>query len=171
MTTTAPVSVHRTRFAAMIRTGLVLVVGLTCLLSTPLRASAELTPDEKAVWQLEEQYWVYVAKSDVDGYATLWDDRFVGWPSFSARPVGKDVIGDWIRPLHADPEQKFEYALEQMAVRSFGDVVVAHYLVKEQWVSAKTGQVTRTESSRITHTWKRRGSGWVIIAGMSSRVQ
>jgi ketosteroid isomerase-like protein len=137
------------------------------MLTMPLVAG-EMTPDEKAVWQLEEQYWVYVAKSDIDGYLTLWDDRFVGWPSFSPTPVGKESIGDWIRPLHADPEQKWEYTLEQKAVRSFGDVVVAHYLVNERWVSAKTGQVTRSQSVRITHTWKKRGNAWVIITGMSS---
>jgi ketosteroid isomerase-like protein len=147
-----------------------LVLSLVCLPGAPL-AAADLTPDEQAVWQLEEQYWVYVAKSDIEGYRTLWDERFVGWPSFSPSPVGKDDIGSWIRPLHADPEQKFRYTLEQMAVRSFGEIVVAHYLVKEEWVSVKTGQISRSESSRITHTWKKRGDGWVIITGMSSRVQ
>jgi len=66
------------------------------MLTIPL-AAAEMTADEQAVWRLEEQYWVYVAKSDLDGYLTLWDERFVGWPSFSPKPVGKDGIGGWIR--------------------------------------------------------------------------
>jgi len=155
------------RNLATLRARLPIVLGLFWMVTMPL-AAAEMTADEQAVWRLEEQYWVYVAKSDLDGYLTLWDERFVGWPSFSPKPVGKDGIGGWIRPLHADPEQRFEYSLEPMAVRSFGDVVVAHYLVKERWVSVKTGQVTRSESSRITHTWKKRVNTWVIVTGMSS---
>ncbi len=160
---------RRARSAATIRVGL--LAALACAAAAPLRAATDLTPDEKAVWQLEERYWVCVAKSDLEGYKTLWDERFVGWPSFSAAPLGKERIGEWIPPLHADPEQKFGYTLEPKAVRSFGEVVVVHYLVTERWVKAKTGEVTRTESARITHTWKRAGTGWVIVTGMSSRVQ
>jgi hypothetical protein len=107
------------------RTRLSFLFGLCCVLTIPLTA-AEMTAEEQAVWRLEEQYWVYVKNSNIDAYRTLWDDRFVGWPSFSQTPVEKDAIGGWIRPLHADPEQKFDYALERMAVRSFGEVVVAH---------------------------------------------
>lgn len=169
--TPATVSRRHAGVAVAILAAILLVVGARDLSAAPPSAATDPNADEKAVWQLEERYWVYVAKSDVEGYATLWDERFVGWPSFSGRPVGKDNIASWIRPLHADPEQKFGYTLERMAVRSFGEVVVAHYLVTERWVSAKTGEVTRTESSRITHTWKRAGTGWVIITGMSSRVQ
>ena len=158
------------RKPAVRRVNLPFVVGLLwmLLLALPLGA-ADMTADEQAVWKLEEQYWVYVAKSDLDGYLTLWDERFVGWPSFSPSPVGKGGIGSWVRPLHSDPEQKFEYTLEQKAVRSFGaDVVAVHYLAKQRWVSVKTGQVTRSEWSRITHTWQKRGNTWVIITGMSS---
>lgn len=148
--------------------GLVLVAALMSANVWPIMA-ADTTADEQAVWKLEEQYWVYVAKSDLERYRTLWDERFVGWPSFSRDPVGRDGIGVWIKPLHADPEQKFEYTLEQKALRSFGpDVIAAHYLAKQRWVSVKTGQVTRSQWSRITHTWQRRGSAWVIITGMSS---
>jgi ketosteroid isomerase-like protein len=157
----------KSRRSALARVIGPLALGLFWMLAVPLTAQ-EMTPDEQAVWKLEEQYWVYVRNSDLEGYRTLWDDRFVGWPSFSPKPVGKGSIGEWIPPLHADSEQKFQYTLEPMAVRSFGDVVVAHYLVKERWVSAKTGQVTRSEAARITHTWQRKGDGWVIITGMSS---
>lgn len=149
------------------RVSLSLLLGLCWMLAIPLTA-AEMTADERAVWRLEEQYWVYVTKSDIDGYLTLWDDRFVGWPSFSPAPVGKDGISGWIRPLHADAGQKFEYTLERMAVRSFGEVVVAHYLVKERWVSVGSGKMTRSETVRITHTWKKKGDTWLIVTGMSS---
>ena len=42
--------------------------------------AADFTPDEQAVWQMEETYWRYVQAGDVERYVTLWHDRFVGWP-------------------------------------------------------------------------------------------
>ncbi|MGB5030161.1 MAG: VOC family protein, partial [Chitinophagaceae bacterium] len=33
------------------------------------------------IWQLEENYWKYVKEKDYQSYITLWDDRFIGYPS------------------------------------------------------------------------------------------
>ncbi|MGK2926992.1 MAG: nuclear transport factor 2 family protein [Lysobacterales bacterium] len=143
---------------------------LLVLFFLPLAASArDLTPDETAVWQLEEAYWQYVKANDLDGYRALWDERFVGWPSFSERPLGKANIADWIPPLHEDPARAYDYRLQQEAVRAFGDSVAAHYLFWHIWRDAKTGAVVQEEGPRrITHTWQRRGDSWQIITGMSA---
>lgn len=45
-----------------------------------LALTADLTPEEQAVWQMEEAYWRYVQAGDVEHYVTLWHERFVGWP-------------------------------------------------------------------------------------------
>ncbi len=131
--------------------------------------SAELTEAEQAVWDLEEAYWQYVKNNDVGGYRTLWDERFVGWPGFSKKPVGKENIADWIPPLHENPTETYDYELTREAVRSFGGVVVVHYLVRDFLRSASTGEVVRQlDVDRITHTWQRKGNSWRIITGMSS---
>jgi hypothetical protein len=136
------------------------------LISLP--ALSDETADEEAVWNLEEAYWVYVKNNDVDGYLTLWDERFVGWPGFSKAPMGKVKIHEWILPLHENPAETYDYELTREAVRSFGDVVVAHYLVRDYFRSANTGEVVRQlDEYRITHTWQRRGETWQIITGMS----
>lgn len=138
------------------------------LIMSPLAWAADLTADEQAVWELEEAYWVYVKNQDIDGYLTLWDDSFVGWPSFSKSPMGKESIAVWIPPLHANPTLSYDYELKRMAVRSFGDVVVAHYLVHDFHRSAETGEiVTNNRPYRITHTWQKRNGTWRIITGMS----
>ena len=134
--------------------------------------SASLWPDsasdEKAVWGLEEAYWKYVKNNDIKGYQTLWDERFIGWPGFSMTPVEKANIGEWIAPLHKDPAERYDYELTPKAVRSFGDVVVVHYLVRDFYRSASTNEVVRQlDEYRITHTWQRRGETWQIITGMS----
>jgi len=143
---------------------------LLLLLLLPLTALAEeMTPDETAVWHLEEGYWQYVKANDLDGYRTLWDERFVGWPDFAEHPLGKANIADWIPPLHADPARLYDYRLNEEAVRAFGDSVVAHYLVWEYWRDAATGAVVQEDPPiRITHTWQRRGDSWQIITGMSA---
>lgn len=139
---------------------------LVFLLSISAWADGAL--DEEAVWQLEEAYWLYVRNNDLANYRTLWDERFVGWPGFSDRPVGKESIGAWIAPLHANPVEAYDFQLTRAAVRSFGDVVVVHYLVQDFMRSAESGEIIRQRDTyRITHTWQRIGDSWKIITGMS----
>ena len=132
------------------------------------RVWADEAADEQSVWRLEEAYWVAVKKNDIPRYLKLWDARFVGWPGFSEKPVDKSHIADWIAPLHKDPAKTYDYQLTREAVRSFGEVVVVHYLVKDFARSATTGAIVKQgDVYRITHTWQRRGDSWQIITGMS----
>jgi len=124
--------------------------------------------DEQAVWQLEESYWEYVKNNDIENYRNLWDDQFVGWPRFSESPLGKEKIVDWIAPLHKNPDEVFDYELTRKAVRSFGDIVVVHYLVRAFMRSKdKMVEIKTMATTRITHTWRRTGKTWQIITGMS----
>ena len=144
-------------------------ITLLLLLIVPAMVLAGPAEDKTAVWQLEEDYWEYVKQQDLDNYRSLWDERFVGWPNFSPHPLGKEDITDWIPPLHSDPERVFDYELKREAVRSFGDIVVAHYLLKLIFRDAQTGDVTEEGNwRRITHTWQRRGDRWQIVTGMSA---
>ena len=142
----------------------VLLIGL----SGSLARGQEMSADEQAVWQLEEDYWRYVKEQDMERYLALWHDRFVGWPSVSANPQGKANITDWIGPLHADPARVFDYELDKEAVRSFGDIVVTHFLAWYVFRDARTGKVLKRTPLRLTHTWLRHGNSWQIITGMSA---
>jgi ketosteroid isomerase-like protein len=145
------------------------VKALLLPLILPLSAFAGPAEDEDAVWRLEESYWHYVKQQDLDAYRALWDERFVGWPSFSPQPIGKATIADWIAPLHQDATRVFDFELKREAVRSFGDIVVAHYLTKYLYRDAETGKVLdQTNWARFTHTWQRRGESWQIVTGMSA---
>lgn len=146
-----------------------IILILFCHLVVLPSAWADAAADEKAVWAMEEAYWVYVRNNDLDGYLTLWDERFVGWPSFSENPLGKNDIASWIPPLHADTKRAYDYELKRQAVRSFGDVVIAHYLYRDIYRLAETGDVVEKGNfRRITHTWQRRGDTWQIVTGMSA---
>ena len=145
------------------------ILALFVFLFPALAMTGEMTADEAAVWQLEEAYWQYVETNDQNAYRTLWDERFVGWPGFSPHPLGKANIADWISPLHGDSRRSFSARLQREAVRAFGDVVVAHYLVRDVWRDASTGEIIEQSAPyRITHTWQRHGNTWQIITGMSA---
>ena len=128
----------------------------------------ELTDDEKAVWDLEIAYWEYVKANDIPGYRSLWDEGFVGWPSFSEMPLGKANIHEWVTELHSETGAGVEYELTIGSVRGYGDIVAAHYLVRYSVRSDETGKIFGDEIvSRITHTWQRQGDAWRIVTGMS----
>ena len=144
-----------------------LVLAMLLFLSPASFASPQR--DEAAVWKLEEAYWQYVKDNNVKRFQVLWDERFVGWPGFSDSPVAKAGVSSWILPLHSNPVQRYDYELTQKATKSFGDVVVVHYLVRAFYRDAKSDKVLKElGTSRITHTWQRRGKTWQIITGMSN---
>ena len=144
-------------------------IALLILLVFPVAASPdELSKDEQAVWKLEMAYWEHVKNNDIPAYRSLWDERFVGWPGFSEKPLGKKNIHEWIAQYHSDPSKRPDYELTLGSVRAYGDVVAAHYLVRIFLLSVDTGEkIGDDRISRITHTWQRRGVTWQIVSGMS----
>jgi len=129
-------------------------------------AAADWTPDEQAVWQLEQDYWRYVSTGDVDAYVKLWHEDFVGWPCFELEPKGKADIGSWVREIR-DKQWKLTYELKPLANQAFGDnVVVVHYAAEYVY---DYGDGTRSGAGlwrKFTHTWMRMGDSWQIVGGM-----
>ncbi|MBP6107097.1 MAG: nuclear transport factor 2 family protein [Steroidobacteraceae bacterium] len=142
------------------------LVALLIVVGSSLTASAaDFTPDEQAVWQMEEAYWRYVQAGDVERYVTLWHDRFVGWPCFSAEPSDKSHIGGWVQEIR-DGHLKFTYELKPLAVRVFDDVAIVQYaaVYATQYPdgTASGAGIWR----KFTHTWKKMDGRWQIITGM-----
>ena len=125
--------------------------------------------DEAQIWNLEKAYWQYVKANDLEKYRTLWHDDFVGWPLFSAAPVRKDHITDWITANTSKGVKLQSYTIEQVAIQVTGDIAANHYRLKMTWSGPKPTDA-KTEHIRIHHTWVRTGDTWQIIAGMSAPV-
>ena len=129
-------------------------------------AAAGWTPDEQAVWQLEQDYWRYVSTGDVDAYVKLWHEDFVGWPCFELEPKGKADIGSWVRDIR-EKQWKLTYELKPLANQAFGDdVVVVHFAAEYVY---DYGDGTRSGAGlwrKFTHTWMRMGDSWQIVGGM-----
>jgi ketosteroid isomerase-like protein len=137
-----------------------------CLVVVSPVSAQDWTPDEKAVWQLEEDYWRYVSTGDVDAYVKLWHEDFVGWPCFEWKPARKADIGKWVRDIR-DNKWKLTYQLKPLEMQEFaGDTVVVHYAAEYVY---DYGDGTKSGVDlwrKFTHTWMKSGDSWQIIGGM-----
>ena len=128
-------------------------------------SAIEFTPEEQAVWQMEEVYWRDVKAGDVEHYLTLWHPDFVGWPCFAAEPSDKSGIGNWVRDVR-EQHLKITYELKPKAVRVVGNVGVVQYAA--EYVT-EYGDGTRSGAGvwrKFTHTWLKADGQWQIITGM-----
>jgi|GEM_PF-76347 catechol 2,3-dioxygenase-like lactoylglutathione lyase family enzyme/ketosteroid isomerase-like protein len=120
-----------------------------------------------AIWKLEEDYWVYVKNRDFKQYITLWDDRFIGYPSTNIIG-GKANITNWITEMYAKhPQLAFAYKLDRKVENVFADIVIVLYDATMQWKDAQ-GTVKEQSTAKLTHTWKKTEKGWLIIGGMGA---
>ena len=144
------------------------VLTSTLLFST-LVSSQELDVDESKVWELEHSYYQFARDNNPEGYLTLFHENAIGWPTMDPVPKGKDQVSQWISGIHTNPDERWDFEITLQAIESFGDVVVVHYFLKESVFSAESGREIRTDTYRITHSWKRTDQTWQIIAGMGGR--
>jgi ketosteroid isomerase-like protein len=128
-------------------------------------ASEPLSTEQQEVWAGEEAYWSYVANRDVDGFMTLWDERFIGWPCDASVSENyedlRSVVPDWFGDIAADGN---ETTIEPEAV--IVDEQFAITYVAATTITANETGAAKAESIKIVHTWRRTDDGWKIIGGM-----
>lgn len=128
-------------------------------------AAQEMSSAQKEVWQMEEVYWKDVKDSNADHYATLWHEKFLGWPRDRDRPMGKDALSASAGRKMSE-SRVGSYEILYKGVTVVGNIGVTQYAVKTVRVK-KDGQ-NETATSRVTHTWMKTGNTWQIIGGMSA---
>jgi ketosteroid isomerase-like protein len=123
------------------------------------------SPEQKEVWNEEQNYFRYLQAKDLKSYMSLWDDTFVGWPDYRERPVRKtDIESDVREEFRTDQSNNRPFPLPKPeSISVYGDVAITFYF----WPEADESSPTRY---RITHTWRRGPNGWRIIGGMSCAV-
>jgi len=148
------------------------VLGLSWLLSAAAAVAQEasLTKEQQEVWNREEAYWHAVRARDANAYIALWHEDFVGWPYFDEEPIRKSDVRKnpfpWVRNSNNAMET---FEITRKAVQVFGETAVVHYLVTGR--SKQSDGKVAVRVSRITHMWMRSGGVWLIVGGMSSRVE
>jgi len=113
------------------------------------------------VWGREQVYRQSLKSRDKEAYLSLWDEVFLGWPSYAKSPVRKSTLRE--RPLRAVDSYNFE----QKSVQVFGETAMTFLHVRlKPSTSGKEGEIVL----RITHTWRKKDGEWRIVGGMSCNV-
>lgn len=145
-----------------------LALALLCsaLLGSVLAQEPGWSPVQNEVWQREETYWKMVIARDDAGYLDLWDESFVGWPSFERSPSGKDSF----RAMPFGPTSSWtsSYKFEQREVHTHGETIITFLQVR--LTQSENGQVEE-RIVRLTHAWQKHDGIWRIVSGMSCIVR
>jgi CubicO group peptidase (beta-lactamase class C family) len=130
--------------------------------STP---SAPLSPKQTEVWKGEENLQAYEQQKDLKRFLSIWDEHFVGWPSYEQSPAYKPQIEATVAEEFGAPQTTSPPLPppRPLAVGLFGDVAVTYYFRPEADQSSPTVY-------RVTHTWQKGSAGWHIIGGMGCEV-
>ena len=131
---------------------------------------AQITPDEKLVWQLENSYYQYAKENNTAAYLSLFHEDVIGWPASNPEPKGKDQVSQWISLIHAVPSEEWNYELRLHRIKSFDNVVIVHYSLREFFISSESGNETKSSTYKISHTWLFDNEKWQIIGGMGGNL-
>ena len=127
----------------------------------------KLTQIQKEVWNMEEAYWEYLKKGDLEGYMTLWHPDFIGWPRAYGQPVHRDSLWILIKSIMDNSKPgSLSYELKPYAVNVFGNIAIVFYTHSSEYENLDGEEIQLTE--RITHTWMKHEGRWKIISGISA---
>jgi len=156
--------VHRMRRATVLSLmALSFLVGPTFAQTSTTERQSQ---GEQALWDLEKTYFAYLADREFEALGDFWHPNFIGWPSHSPEPVGRDNSRQSLKDLTAELKE-LSVKLRPLAITIHGDVAVAHYYI-DVVQEALDGQITEY-SLRITHTWVKSDGRWRILGGMSAQ--
>jgi len=133
------------------------------LLASCTGAPIAMEDDAEHLWHLEETYIKAHVEADHQTILSLWDEDFLGWPSRLQKPSGKDGGAEYLAKFFPNPMQ-LTPRLERLGVRLEGNVAILFYRL--HWGGDDGNGSITTATTRLTHTWVRRGSEWFILGGM-----
>jgi ketosteroid isomerase-like protein len=119
--------------------------------------------DAEHLWELEGAYIRAHLEADHEAVLALWDEDFLGWPSRLPNTSGKDGGAAYLAEYFPEPTQ-LSPRLERQGIRFAGDAAILHYRL--HWGGTDAGGSITTATTRLTHTWIKRDSGWRILGGM-----
>ena len=122
--------------------------------------------DEQALWDLEKAYFAHLTNREFEALEDFWHPDFIGWPSHSPEPVGRDNAQGSLEDLMATVKE-LSVRLRPLTATIHGDVAVVNYFIDLEQEDLD-GQTTEY-ALRITHTWVRSDGQWRILGGMSAQ--
>jgi hypothetical protein len=116
------------------------------------------------IWKLEEKYWDYWIKADIDGYLSLLHEDFIGWPSSLDTPRDKNAAREFVLDYLAQ-SKPFAFEIKPAGISVITNVSIVHYhIISKDEEGNQIG-----DRFRITHTWIKVDGNWKVMGGMSSK--
>jgi len=119
---------------------------------------------EEEIWALEEAYFANLYKANYGGVLALVHSQFLGWPGAVPQPIDREESARFMKQLVPKPAP-CTFKIERAGLRVLGEVALTQYIIQVH--CSDTDGVTKTQSSRLTHTWVKEGAGWKLLGGMS----
>jgi len=119
---------------------------------------------EEEIWALEEAYFANLYKANYEGVLALVHSRFLGWPGAVPQPIDRAESARFMKQLVPQPTS-CTFKIERAGIRLLGAIALTQYVLRVN--GSETSGVTKTQSSRITHTWVKESAGWKLLGGMS----
>jgi ketosteroid isomerase-like protein len=148
-----------------------LIVALTFIIFSYSQAYSAVSGTDKGkgaveeqIWASEEAYFTNLYKGDYEATLALAHSQFLGWPSTLSKPIDKDESASFMKQLISKPTS-CTFKIEREGIRVLGEVALTQYIIRVN--CSDTSAVSKTQSSRITHTWVKEGDSWRLLGGMS----
>jgi hypothetical protein len=119
---------------------------------------------EEEIWALEESYFANLYKANYEGVLAIVHSQFLGWPDAVPKPIDREESARFMKQLAPKPTS-CTFKIERSGIRLLGEVALTQYIIHVN--CGDTAGVTKTQSSRITHTWVKEDSIWKLLGGMS----
>lgn len=120
---------------------------------------------EEKIWTLEEAYFSNLYLANYDQVTVLVSDRFLGWPGGLLHPISREESARFMKQLIPKPTS-CRITIEKEGIRVTEAVALTQYTLHVS-CSEAAGE-TKTQTSRITHTWVKEGGRWKLLGGMSN---
>jgi hypothetical protein len=151
-----------TRWQTIILAGIVFLFLSSCTTTADTTGGKGAAQEE--IWALEEAYFANLYQANYEGVLDLVHSQFLGWPGAAPKPINKEESARFMKQLVPRPTA-YTLKIERAGIRLLGEVALTQYIVDVNYSDG--GGVTKTQSSRITHTWVKEGAGWKLLGGMS----
>jgi len=119
---------------------------------------------EEEIWALEEAYFANLYKANYEGVLALVHSQFLGWPGAVPQPIDREESTRFMKQLVPKPTS-CHFKIERAGIRLLGEVALTQYIICVN--CSDSAGVTKTQSSRITHTWLKEDGCWKLLGGMS----
>jgi ketosteroid isomerase-like protein len=129
---------------------------------------ADLSVEQREIWQAEQDYWTLVREDDAEGMVALAHRRVTVWPEVASLPIDSVHFRDSQQQrtrFERDPIAAFE--LDFHSIEVHGDAAIVYYTVVVTSRVAPPDGTPAKRRSCITHIWIKDDGVWRLAGGMS----